>query len=227
MLMSAIASPRLGIGPLIRVNTSVSSVLFSSRKRSCWSAGWCGLQMALKPWPFHVPRRPARAPSGSGAAASALIASGASASGVASPANAKSESVCVPAVMMTPSRISSRLDRCSSDYHDYAFGPLCAEGDVCVCRHLFNESEACCRILDTPPASAQAGTPRQSQESGTKRGRLRRERRWIRHWLKPGYWRRKSPANWSLRTWVRTWSKRRAPRGVQRSRGVSSASAAL
>ena len=54
MLMSGIASPRLGIGPLIRVNTSVSLVMFSSRKRS-WSAGWCGLQMALKPWPFHVP----------------------------------------------------------------------------------------------------------------------------------------------------------------------------
>ena len=70
MLMSGIASPRLGIGPLIRVNTSVSVVMFSSRKRS-WSAGWCGLQMALKPWPFHVPSRPARAPSGSGAAASA------------------------------------------------------------------------------------------------------------------------------------------------------------
>ena len=109
MSMSAIASPRLGIGPLIRVNTSVSSVLFSSRKRSCWLAGWCGLQMALKPWPFHVPKRPARAPSGSGPAASALIASVACASGVASPANAKSGSVCVPAVMMTPSRISSRL----------------------------------------------------------------------------------------------------------------------
>src|SRR5690348_10190471 len=102
MSMSAIASPRLGIGPLIRVNTSVSSVLFSSRKRSCWLAGWCGLQMALKPWPFHVPNRPARAPSGSGPPASALIASVASASGVASPANAKSESVCVPAVMRLP-----------------------------------------------------------------------------------------------------------------------------
>ena len=60
--MSAIASPRLGIGPLIRVNTSVSSVLFSSRKRSCWLAGWCGLQMALKPWPFHVPKQACQGP---------------------------------------------------------------------------------------------------------------------------------------------------------------------
>jgi hypothetical protein len=118
MSMSAIASPRLGIGPLIRENSSDSSVLFSSRKRSCWLAGWCGLQMALKPWPFHVPNRPARAPSGSGPAASALTASVASASGVASPANAKSESVCVPAVMMTPSRISSHLAQSSFDHHD-------------------------------------------------------------------------------------------------------------
>ena len=124
MSMSAIASPRLGIAPLIRVNTSVSSVLFSSRKRSCWLAGWCGLQMALEPWPFHVPKRPARTPSGSGPAASALIASVASASGVASPANAKSESVCVPAVMTTPSRISSRLARCSFDHHDCSLVPL-------------------------------------------------------------------------------------------------------
>src|SRR6476660_7286870 len=50
-------------------------------------------------------------------------------------------------------------------------GPLCAEGDV-VCRRLFNESETCCHILDTSPASAKAGTLRQSQ-SGTNRGSTR------------------------------------------------------
>jgi hypothetical protein len=49
-------------------------------------------------------------------------------------------------------------------------GPLWAEGDVCVCRRLFNESETCCRILDTSPASAKACTPRQSQQSGQSGG---------------------------------------------------------
>src|SRR5689334_5168992 len=105
MLMSGIRNPRLGIGPLIRVSTNVSVVMFSSRKRSDWPE-WLGRQMALKPWPFHVPSRPARAPSGSGAAASDWISSVGCTSGVASPANAKSGSVCVPAVIMTSSRIS-------------------------------------------------------------------------------------------------------------------------
>ena len=37
----------------------------------------------------------------------------------------------------------------------------------------------CCRILYTSPTSAKAGTPRHPRKSGTKRGRLRRERCWI------------------------------------------------
>jgi len=54
------------------------------------------------------------------------------------------------------------------------------------------------------------------KESGTIWGRLRSERYGIRAWPKPGYQRRKSSASWSLRTRVRIWSRRWAPRGVQR-----------
>jgi hypothetical protein len=63
-LMSGISRPRLGIGPLIFVKTSVSDVRFSSRNRS-WLAGWCGRQIVLKPWPVHVPGSCASGPRGS------------------------------------------------------------------------------------------------------------------------------------------------------------------
>ena len=108
MLMSAIASPRLGMGPLIRVKTSVSSVMLSSRKRSCCAAGWCGRQIALKPCPFHVPSRPASAPRGSAAppvCGESATVSTAGASGVSSPANAKPGSVCATALMMFPASL--------------------------------------------------------------------------------------------------------------------------
>src|SRR5215470_11171379 len=56
---------------------------------------------------------------------------------------------------------------------------------------------------------ARSDTKCPCNESGTKWGKLRRERRGVRRPAeKLGYQRRKSSASWSLRTRVRTWGSR-------------------
>lgn len=53
--MSSWSNPRLGMGPLIGENVSISSVRFSSRNRSCGLSGKWGRQIVLKPVPCQVP----------------------------------------------------------------------------------------------------------------------------------------------------------------------------